>query len=60
MKALPTPRALPLFAHQGGWDEILLVVGPLAIIGLALWLANRRVQAELDRAEPATESDRND
>ena len=32
-----------LLAHQGGWDEILLVAGPiLAIVGL-LALAKRRV-----------------
>lgn len=32
-----------LLAHQGGWDEVLLIGGPiLAIIGL-LWLAKRRV-----------------
>ncbi len=39
----------PLFAHQGGWDEVLLVVAPLALIGGLLWLANRRVSAQLDR-----------
>lgn len=32
-----------LLAHQGGWDEILLVVGPIvAIIGL-LTLVKRRI-----------------
>lgn len=40
-----------LLAHQGGWDEILLVVGPLAVVGLLLWLANRRVSAQLNQAE---------
>jgi hypothetical protein len=34
-----------VFAHQGGWDEALLIGGPiLGIIGL-LWLAKRRVDA---------------
>jgi hypothetical protein len=34
-----------VFAHQGGWDEALLIGGPIvAIIGL-LWLAKRRVDA---------------
>jgi hypothetical protein len=37
-----------VFAHQGGWDELLLVVGPLAVVGLALWVANRRVSAQLE------------
>jgi len=33
---------MALLAHQGGWDEALLVAGPLlAIVGL-LWLAKRR------------------
>ncbi len=45
--ALPAPAGL--LAHQGGWDEILLVVGPLALVGLALWIANRRVSAQLDQ-----------
>ena len=31
-----------LLAHQGGWDEILLVAGPVVILGLLLMLANRR------------------
>jgi hypothetical protein len=48
------PAALfPVVAHQGGWDEILMVVVPLAIIGLLLWLANRRVSAQLAAGEGA-------
>ena len=36
---------LPLLtAHQGGWDEILLVAGPLAVIAGLLWLADRRTR----------------
>ncbi|MEM9615071.1 MAG: hypothetical protein AAF962_01910 [Actinomycetota bacterium] len=45
----------PLLAHQGGWDEILMIVGPLAVVGGALWLANKRA-AELEAAEAATET----
>ena len=37
----------PPLAHQGGWDEILMVVAPLAVIGLLLWVANRRVSAQI-------------
>ena len=34
-----------LFAHEGGWDEVLLVVVPIgAIVGLLL-LAKKRVDA---------------
>ena len=32
----------PLLAHQGGWDEIALVLGPIIILGGLLILANRR------------------
>ncbi len=33
-------------AHQGGWDEILMVVGPLAIVGFLLLLATKRLKAK--------------
>jgi hypothetical protein len=33
-----------MLAHQGGWDEILLVVGPIAVIAGLLWLAKKRVK----------------
>lgn len=52
MKAWPTPGLFPVLAHQGGWDETLLVVGPLLVIGGALWLVNKRVTSRLE-AEPA-------
>ncbi len=39
----PTMLAVDhLLAHQGGWDEIALVAGPIVILGALLWLANRR------------------
>ena len=47
-----TVRSLPgrlasgqaaVFAHQGGWDEILLVAGPIAVIVGLLVLARKRV-----------------
>ena len=31
-----------LLAHQGGWDEILLVAAPVALFVLLLWVANAR------------------
>lgn len=37
-----------LLAHQGGWDEILLVAGPIVLIVAALWVVKRRV----DRMPP--------
>jgi hypothetical protein len=32
-----------LLAHQGGWDEVLLVLVPIVVVGWLLWLAKRRV-----------------
>ena len=41
-----------LLAHQGGWDEILLVAGPIVVIIAVLAVAKRRVDAiERDRDE---------
>ncbi|MEP7202679.1 MAG: hypothetical protein ABI894_08725 [Ilumatobacteraceae bacterium] len=34
-----------MIAHQGGWDEILLVLGPIAVIIGLLMLARKRVGA---------------
>lgn len=39
-----------MLAHQGGWDEILLVLGPIAIIAGLLYLAKKRVK---DKQAPA-------
>ncbi len=33
-----------VIAHEGGWDEILLVVGPLLLLWLLLVLAGRRAR----------------
>ena len=30
-----------VFAHQGGWDEILIVAGPLIVVATLLWVADR-------------------
>ena len=48
-----------IMAHQGGWDEILLVLGPMAVIAGLLWLAKRRLtRAEQARSEsPRSTSD---
>ena len=40
--------AIATVAHQGGWDESLLVAGPIAVIVGLLWLAKRRI----DRRPP--------
>lgn len=41
-----------LLAHQGGWDEGLIVAGPLLVIVGLLWLAKRRASA-LEHEPPA-------
>jgi len=42
-----------VIAHQGGWDEILLVAGPLLVFAGVLFLANRRANAKLAEADAA-------
>ncbi len=46
-----------ILAHQGGWDEMLLVAGPIVLIAGLLTLAKRRVEraaaAEAAEAEAA-------
>lgn len=34
-----------IIAHQGGWDEALLIGTPILVIIGLLWLAKRRVDA---------------
>ena len=33
----------PILAHQGGWDEMLLVLGPIILIIAILAVVKRRV-----------------
>ncbi len=42
---------MPLFvlAHQGGWDEALLVIVPIAVFVALLMLANKRAKAVQQR-----------
>lgn len=45
-----------LLAHQGGWDELLFVLLPIALFAGLLAVANRRAsraQAERDDADPS-------
>lgn len=42
---MPVHAIAQILAHQGGWDEILWIAGPLLIVGGLLWLANRRANA---------------
>jgi len=44
---------LLVLAHQGGWDEIVMVLAPIAVIMGLLVLAKRRIDREQQhRAEP--------
>jgi len=45
-----------VLAHQGGWDEILLVAGPIAVIVLVLWQATRRVDRQVAERNGQSES----
>jgi len=53
LAAIGIPAAL--LAHQGGWDEILLVAGPIAVVVGLLALARRRVTRAEAAAQHATE-----
>jgi hypothetical protein len=41
-------NTLAILAHQGGWDEILLVGAPMVVIAGLLLLAKRRVDASVE------------
>jgi hypothetical protein len=41
-----------VLAHQGGWDEILLVLGPILVIAGLLRLAKQRVERDRPDHQP--------
>jgi hypothetical protein len=43
-----------VLAHQGGWDELLLVAAPISVFAGLLWLANRRA-GQMGGDEPPAE-----
>ncbi len=45
-----------ILAHQGGWDELLLVLVPIAVIVSLLWLAERRASRNHPEEGPETGS----
>ena len=47
------PSSATLLAHQGGWDEALFVVVPMAVLVGLLALAQRRAKAEQEAAQGA-------
>ena len=46
-----------MIAHQGGWDEALLIAVPMVLVAWLLWLAkvrvNRAERARAARDEPS-------
>lgn len=46
---------MTVIAHQGGWDEILMVAGPLLVFAGLLYLANKRANLKLAEAAAAGE-----
>ncbi|MEQ8840027.1 MAG: hypothetical protein RIB98_03525 [Acidimicrobiales bacterium] len=43
---------ISILAHQGGWDEILMVGGPIIIFAGLLAVARRRALAQAERVGP--------
>jgi hypothetical protein len=51
-------NTVTVLAHQGGWDEILMVLTPIAVFALLLKLANSRAnKAQADAAERQAAAD---
>ena len=51
--------SLVILAHQGGWDEILLVAGPILVFVLLLRAANKRAEQKVrERNATAVDPDR--
>lgn len=45
--------AIPVvLAHQGGWDEMLMVIVPIAVFALLLYIANNRASKLGDDDSP--------
>lgn len=40
-----------VLAHQGGWDEVLMIAVPLVLVATLLVVANKRASRELARRQ---------
>jgi hypothetical protein len=49
-----TAAGVVILAHQGGWDEMLMVLGPIALIVGLLRLAKKRVAQNQVQNQAAT------
>ena len=47
-----TGTVMAIFAHQGGWDELILVAAPVAVIAVLLVLADKRAKRALEAPKP--------
>ena len=45
-----------VFAHQGGWDEMLFVAIPIGLFAFLLYIANKKAQTRLD-GDPSERAD---
>jgi len=46
-----------VFAHQGGWDEMLFVAIPIGLFALVLFVANKKAKAQLEADRPERPGD---
>lgn len=56
-RTVSTLALMNVLAHQGGWDELLFVAGPILLIVGLLAIANKRakaVQRDRDAASAST------
>ena len=60
-----TTRTMALLAHQGGWDEILLVAGPILVIVVLIFIVKKRLDRsfslrhrDIDTLNQGAESDK--
>jgi hypothetical protein len=44
-----------IYAHQGGWDEMLMVLAPIALLCWLLHVANKRAEARRQAEPPDVE-----
>lgn len=45
-----------VLAHQGGWDEMLMVAAPVGLFVFLLWIANARAARPPDPGVPEQRS----
>ena len=55
-RIVSTFTLMTVLAHQGGWDELLFVAGPILLIVGLLAIANKRAKAVQRNREAATTS----